>query len=136
MWRGMAIATCLTLLVVGVVSGQGQRSPATLDDLLTEIRGLRADLNQSTTGSVRAQLISARLALQEGRINTLAGQLADVRQQLSAAQGAMAPIAAQMKQFQDQDPTRPVDEPFRSLFAGMQKNEQSLRSQEAELVNL
>ena len=53
MWRRMAVGTCLALLVGGGVSGQGQRSPATLDDLLREVRALRADLNESLRSTTR-----------------------------------------------------------------------------------
>ena len=42
MTRHTVVVALLTLVVVGVVSGQSQRSPATLDDLLTEIRGMAA----------------------------------------------------------------------------------------------
>jgi hypothetical protein len=70
-----------------VGSGQAQRSPATLDDLLTEIRGLRADLSQQSSASFRTQLLVARLTLQEQRINALAGQLNETRRALSSKQG-------------------------------------------------
>ena len=69
MWRGIAIGSCLALLIVAVVSGQGQRSPATLDDLLSEIRGLRADINQGTLMAIQADLLMGRLQLEEQRIS-------------------------------------------------------------------
>jgi hypothetical protein len=79
MWRGIAIGSCLVLLVVGVVSGQGQRSPATLDDLLRELRGLRADLNASVTATSKVQLVVGRMQVQEQRIAALSQDLAAVR---------------------------------------------------------
>ena len=75
MRRGTAIGTGLALLVVGVVSGQGQRSPATLDDLLTEVRALRADLNESLRSTTRSQLIMGRVQVQEQRIATVKSEL-------------------------------------------------------------
>ena len=75
MWRGIAIGTCLALLVVGMVSGQGQRSPATLDDLLREIRGLREDLNESLRSTTRSQLVMGRVQVQEQRIATFKGEV-------------------------------------------------------------
>src|SRR5262245_5720615 len=90
MWRGVAVGSCLAFLVVGIVSGQGQRSPATLDDLLTEVSGLRADLNPSASTAVRAQLLVGRLQLQEARINTLGRELTDIRQRLTGQSTVLA----------------------------------------------
>jgi hypothetical protein len=73
MWRGMAVGTCLAVLVVAVASGQAQRSPATLDDLLTEIRGLRADLSQQSGASLRTQLLVARLTFRNSGSTLLQG---------------------------------------------------------------
>ena len=85
MRRGTAVGTCLVALVVGVVSGQSQRSPATLDDLLSEMRGLRADLAQSSSGTIRAQLVMGRAQIQEQRIAGLRRELTDIQFQLRVA---------------------------------------------------
>src|SRR5262245_44541996 len=85
MWRGMAVGSCLALLVVGVVSGQGQRSPATLDDLLREIRGLRTDLNESLRSTTRSHVVMARVQAQELRISSFKGDLANTQIQLRIA---------------------------------------------------
>ena len=85
MWRGIIIGGALAGLLVAVVSGQSQRSPATLDDLLAEIRGLRADLNASVGTTTRAQVIVGRLGVQEQRIASLSRELAEVQTQLRAA---------------------------------------------------
>lgn len=85
MWRGMVVGTGLALLVVGAVSGQGQRSPATLDDLLREIRGLRADLNESLRSTTRSQLVMGRVQVQEQRIATFKGELINTQFQLRVA---------------------------------------------------
>lgn len=85
MWRGMAVGTCLALLVGGGVSGQGQRSPATLDDLLREVRALRADLNESLRSTTRSQLVMGRVQVQEQRISTLKGELFNTQMVLRMA---------------------------------------------------
>ena len=85
MWRGIAIGTGLALLVVGVVSGQGQRSPATLDDLLLEVRALRADVNESLRSTTRSQLVMGRVQVQEQRISTLKGELFNTQMLLRIA---------------------------------------------------
>jgi hypothetical protein len=85
MWRGIAVGSCLAVLVVSVVSGQGQRSPATMDDLLVELRGLRADLNASSGTTTRAQVIVGRLQVQEQRIASVSRELVEVQNDLRAA---------------------------------------------------
>jgi DNA repair exonuclease SbcCD ATPase subunit len=65
------------MLVAGVLGtaavgrGQAQRDPATMDDLVTEMRGLRADLAQTAAASARMQLLVARLTIQEQRVNAV-----------------------------------------------------------------
>ena len=85
MRRGITIGIGLALVVVSVISGQSQRSPATMDDLLLEMRGLRADLAQSSSGSLRAQLVMGRAQVQEQRMATLRRELIDIQFQLRVA---------------------------------------------------
>jgi len=66
-----------------VVSGQSPRGAATLDDVVTEIRALRADLKQSTRAGTEMQLLTARLSLQEQRIAVLSNQRNDVSSRLA-----------------------------------------------------
>jgi hypothetical protein len=82
MWRGIAIGSCLVLSLVGLVSGQAQRSPATLDDLLAELRALRSDVNQSSSVSTRAMLLAARVQVQEHRISEASRQLVELQREL------------------------------------------------------
>src|SRR5258706_5080558 len=51
-------------------------------DLLSEVRGLRAELSQFATASIRVQLFMGRLQLQEHRIQTLSQQVVDTRAEL------------------------------------------------------
>jgi chromosome segregation ATPase len=143
MTRHMVVGVFIALAVVGVVSGQSQRSPATLDDLLAEMRGLRTDLNQSSSASVRTQLLVARLTLQEQRINALAGQLDNARRALSSKQGDPESPIVRLKRFEDavQIPGPPEAQVemermlprLRADAALWQREEQALRSQENEL---
>jgi hypothetical protein len=85
MWRNITIGICFALAVAGAVSGQSQRSPATLDDLLTELRGLRADLNSSVSATTRVQLVVGRLQVQEQRIASVSQELTETQNQLRTA---------------------------------------------------
>ena len=147
MWRGMAVGTCLALLVVGVVSGQGQRSPATLNDLLAEMRGLRADVNQSSSATVRAQLLVGRLQLQEARINTLGRDLTDIRQRLTGQTTALARLREETNRVEESVRTgdfpaaeRPTIERMlkdrQSNLLRTQRDDQAMRTQEAEIAAL
>jgi hypothetical protein len=85
MLRQITFACLVALVIVGVASGQGQRSPATLDDLLREIQGLRGDLNESLRSSTRSQLTIGRVQVQEQRIATFKGDLTNTQFQLRVA---------------------------------------------------
>ena len=85
MFRHTTIVALFAVVVVAVVSGQSQRSPATLDDLLSELRGLRADLNASTGTTTRAQVIVGRLQVQEQRIASVGRELVEAQDDLRAA---------------------------------------------------
>jgi chromosome segregation ATPase len=91
------------LLIAGAVaaSGQSQRQPATLDDLLMEIRGLRADLRQTTRASTQMQLLTARLQLQEQRLAVLSNQRADVLTRLGVETRLRADAEAQVQRFEE-----------------------------------
>jgi hypothetical protein len=143
MTRHMVVVILIALAVVGVVSGQSQRSPATLDDLLTEVRGLRTDLNQSSSSSLRTQLLVAQLTLQEQRINAVAGQLDNAGRALSSRLGDPESPVIRLKRFEDavQTPGPPEAQVemermlprLRADAAIWQREEQALRSQENEL---
>src|SRR4051812_17878929 len=99
--RHVILAGVLAIVVGSAVSGQQPQRPATQDDLVAEIRGLRADLNRIAQETVRVQLVTARLTVQEGRLSTLSQQLNDVRQQLAQSQLTLAPFTLQLKQAQE-----------------------------------
>ena len=88
---GIAAVTALVLTLahgdVAVAQGEGAQtapSRATLDEVLAELRALRAELIEVAHASLRAQLLVARLALQEQRITTVSKELADVHEKLQA----------------------------------------------------
>lgn len=81
---GVLAAICLATIAVAVSAQTEQRS-ATLDDVVAEMRALRADLQQTAGASMRMQLLTARLALQEQRIAVLSNQRAAILAQLAAA---------------------------------------------------
>lgn len=61
------------------------RSDDVLPALLTEVKGLRAAMEQMASASARSQLLVGRLQLQEGRITSMTRRLDTVRDALAAA---------------------------------------------------
>jgi len=108
-------------MLLSAVLLSGQAPPpapraASMDDVVAEVRALRAEMKQSAEASLRAQLLVARLQVEEQRIAGLARQLSETEQQMRALEGARNPMLEQMiKQF-DQEP-REAGEP--DMFAGI-----------------
>jgi septal ring factor EnvC (AmiA/AmiB activator) len=132
--QSATLTALLAAAISTVLLGQPSQRPATNDDLLAEIRGLRADMKRAAETTLRAQLVTARMTLQEGRVNSLAQQLAGVRQQLSESQLTLAPFAAQLKQAQETNSQ--ILTPLRNTLEQVQRRERELRAQETELSRL
>jgi chromosome segregation ATPase len=128
------LACVLAAVSASIISGQQQQRPTTPDDLVAEVRALRADMNHAAENFMRAQLVTARLALQEGRLSTLSQQLNNVRQQLAQSQLTLAPFTLQLKQAQESNSE--ILAPLRNTVEQVQKRDQELRAQEAELIRL
>jgi hypothetical protein len=134
MVRQTIVVTLLSSLVVGVMSGQAQRAPATLDDLLAEVHGMRADLNQASSASVRAHLLTARMTLQELRLSSAAQQLANVRQQLAESRIRMAPSTEQIGPALET--SSQILAPLRYTVQQEQARNRELRAAEVQLMRL
>lgn len=99
-----ACVGCLGFVTAIALSAQGPRSASNeenLTALLNEVRALRGEVNAAAAISIRAQLLVARLQLQEQRITNLARELSDVSRRLAEAQTARAGTAATLKQSEE-----------------------------------
>src|SRR5688500_14205101 len=87
--------------MAAAVSGQAGQPAAParsqMDDLLVEVRAIRADLDRAAAASLRGQLLGMRLQLQEQRITTLSRQLSDVQQRLRANQQTRVSLESSLK---------------------------------------
>ena len=115
------------LVGIALFAGQSSSAPpraASLDDVVAEVRALREDMRQATESSFRAQLLVARLQVEEQRINGLARQLAETEEQIRALDGAKNPMVSEMlKQFQS-EPAKPGEpDMFASIRAQLEKIE-------------
>ena len=75
-------------------------NPDVLTQLLTEVRGLRAAMEQMASSGPRVQLALGRLQLQEQRVNTLLRRLDEIRAGIEQAQGQQEGHQQQLKQFE------------------------------------
>jgi chromosome segregation ATPase len=140
-----AVAVSIVIVAVIAVSAQPERKAATLDDLLTEMRGIRADLAQTANASMRMQLLTARLTLQEQRIAVLVNQHADLLGRLAAAQRERVEVETRVKELQhsrQEGPPQMREELESALKAETTRLsqrlqvEQQLRSQDTDLTGL
>ena len=133
-------------LVVGAValSGQAQRQPSTLDDVVNELRALRADLRQTTRSSTQMQLLTARLTLQEQRLAVLSNQRQAIVSKLAEETRGRGEAEAQLKRFESLDSKspegqlpreqlQPMLDQFKRVVATHREAEQQLRAQETQL---
>jgi chromosome segregation ATPase len=137
----------LGLLVVATVAayGQAQRQPATLDDLLNEVRALRAELRQTTRATTQMQLLTVRLQLQEQRLAVLSNQHADVQTRLGLETRLRADAEAQVQRFDEMKSRNESlgisraeldaqEFAFRRPLVQHRDAERDLRAQEADLA--
>jgi hypothetical protein len=135
----------VTAGLVAVVAAQAPRStqPSSQDELLAEVRGLRAELNQAAGASMRMQLLVARLQLQEQRIFSAGRQVSDVQTQLATVRQEIIgletilkvmPQAPSQTQKEEPNPLNPFVN-FRAQIAEKKNREQQLLVQEAELLS-
>jgi hypothetical protein len=139
------VGSVAVLLLAAAVSGQGRQPAPPADELLAEVRALRAEVNNAARSGMRAQLLGMRLQLQEQRITALSRQLADVQERLRANGQAQTTLAAQLKMFPFADAAQQEDAgelfgqilaPFKGHQAELERADQRLKSEEADLQRL
>ena len=80
---GIALSAALMAAWFAVDSfGQSQQAaPDVANQMLTELKGLRADINRFTAIGARTQVMSVRLQLQEQRLARVSAELSSIRTQ-------------------------------------------------------
>jgi DNA repair exonuclease SbcCD ATPase subunit len=124
-------------------SSAAPRDP--IEELLSEVRSLRAEIRHASDTSIRAQLLVGRLQLQEQRINTLVRQLGEADRQLSdneRARGAMSGPMAMFAEAQNQPSTTEREEfdqvfkPLKVQLEQMEKADRDIQAQRTYLTGL
>jgi chromosome segregation ATPase len=141
----LAIGAATALGLAAMAYGQAAQPPAParsqMDELLAEVRGLRADLARASAASMRGQLLGMRL--QEQRIAALARQLSDVQERLRANAQARTGLLGALKMFasmKDEDaPDKPEEfkailTPLKQQLAALDKSDAELKAEETFLT--
>jgi chromosome segregation ATPase len=112
--------------------------PVTLEDVVAEVRALRADMQELQATGVRAQLLVARLQLQEQRIAGIARELAQAEEQLRGVEAARNPFTDRMLQELSKESPKPEEAEFQALLKGhlekLQNGDPALKERVASLT--
>ena len=145
-FRAVVCGGLLVIAVVAVVSAQGgQSAPARtqMDELLAEVRAIRADIDRASAASLRGQLLGMRLQLQEQRITGLSRQLSEVQNRLRGNEQTRVSLANALKMFSGQKAETSAEEkkamefifgPLKQQLAGLDKADAELKQEEADLL--
>ena len=141
-----ALSAFLVVGVAGSAAGQQRTpptaAPATMDDVLNELRALRTELRESSAASLRAQLLVARLQLQEQRINTVWRQLSEVEDKFQANEKNRAAPEQILKMMGLEPGAEPpkemasIVEMFKNQMAASEKADSDLKLRQTELMQL
>jgi hypothetical protein len=145
-WLCVALLLMVAFVIAaGAVSGQTARPTATLDDLLAEVRALRAEINQVAAAGIRAQLLATRLSLQEQRIRILADRLTEAQRIVKSSGADHRARSAHLKRVEDSLRDGTASSTTSGAFDAMLghlredvdrsgREEQALKAQEHELL--
>src|SRR5829696_2779194 len=107
----LGVAAGVLLILAGAAAGRTsvQAQPASTDvlpALLTEVKGLRAAMEQMAGAGPRVQLSVGRLQLQEGRIAGMIRRLDTVRDTLASSRRELEGIKSTQKMMAGDDNDR------------------------------
>lgn len=135
-----AITLVLTSAAAASAQTPGAARPATLDDVVAEVRALRMDMLKMQEASVRAQLLVARLQVQEQRIAGIARDLAQTEDQIRGLDAARNPFTETMIKELSKEPDNPEEAAFTTMLKGqlekIQNGDPVLKQRQASLSQL
>jgi chromosome segregation ATPase len=130
MSRSHVIGTAAAVLLIlsGAAAGrtsvqaQPAATPDVLPALLTEVKGLRAAMEQMAGAAPRVQLAVTRLQLQETRIAGMIRRLDTVRDALTTARRDLDRMKGSLKMFEsDQEPAGPGKDDAAGMIRGLKR---------------
>ena len=102
-WVGgvLAAAVLVAMAMAGASARTQQNAPADSGAaLLDEVKALRADVREVAGNSLRAQLLVARLSLQEQRITALNRELGEVQTRIMAATDQRSSVEGRLRELE------------------------------------
>jgi hypothetical protein len=138
------LVAALVVGIAGLVSAQGTRSaaPGGEDALLAEVRALRAELAQAAAVSIRAQLLVARLQVQEQRVAGLGrqlleldGQIAPIAQEVQELTSQLGRLSAASMPAEQQEELAGIRAELKRRITDLQQREQQMRAQQLDVSN-
>jgi hypothetical protein len=144
--RTFVVGSVFAVVFVAALMAQNATAPPQrnqMDELLAEVRAIRADLDRAAAASTRGQLLGMRLQMQEQRIATLSRQLSDVQDKLRGNAHARATFAPFLKMLDQDDKEQApgkkeearMANPIRSQLLALDKADVELRAEEVNLLN-
>jgi hypothetical protein len=132
--RGALIGLAMAIVAGGVLAAQSKATKPAVsgssDQLVAEVRGLRAEIQQAAAASLRAQILVGRLQLEEQRINVMTSQLNEVRRARVAQEAVLTKATEAAKNLvREQDRAR-----ARAELESAQREADRLRTEEATLL--
>ena len=99
----------VVITAFAATGGHAQESQGILPALLSEVKGLRAAIEEMASAGPRVQLALGRLQLQEQRVNTLMARLQTVRDRLSSLHRQVAQQQHQVERFETTAKNNPAE---------------------------
>ena len=140
--RNVVLICIAVTALAAVVAGQGTTvSDGDMRALVTEIRGLRADVNRVASANIRSQLLFGRLQLQEQRTVTLSRQLDALQQEMSNVSQQRIDAQERLKSLEESTTHPPQEREdgiknFQIITKDRLRAEHALRQREAALSAL
>lgn len=142
-WRWVGIAAVAAFIAGAAgrtVGAAPQTAPARSEDvlpaLLSEVRGLRAALEEMASAGPRIQLSVARLQLEEGRINDLNRRLADVRDTTAGVQRELDEIVQRRRDLQAHLTANPSDPERNAIELAIARAGSEVGNRQARIAQL
>jgi predicted nucleic acid-binding Zn-ribbon protein len=142
----IGIAAVLLAAAAATAAARAQaQTPDVLTELLAEVRGLRAAMEQMASAGPRVELALGRLQLQEQRVNNLARRLDTARANVLNAQREVAQHDEQIRNFEsslrgvtDAQERQDIEhqmEQLKRMATAAQAEIQRLTTEEAQINN-
>jgi chromosome segregation ATPase len=130
--RSVILSGILAVVAAGSWLAPARAQAARTDDvlpaLLTEVKGLRAAMEQMASGSTQAQLLVGRLQLQEGRVTSMIRRLDTVRDSLATARTHYEQIQGSVKMLEQGDEPGEKPNELNGILSGLKSQVASAKA--------